>query len=143
QACREAGSARLTGYQATGAEGGTRTHTGVSPADFESAASTGSATSARAGSITGGGCPAGGISGGAVEPELGAGALEPLALHRHEHAALLHRALVDVQGDGDAVGAGVADGVVFVRRDQAARAAGAGAHAARGAEAATLAVTLQ
>src|SRR5690606_2853027 len=53
------------------------------------------------------------------------------------------RRLVHVQGDRDGVGAGVADGVVLVRRDQAAGAAGAGLHAAGGAEAEAVAVAFQ
>src|SRR5690606_4104866 len=45
-----------------------------------------------------------------------------------------HAAAVDVQGDGDLVLTGVADGVVLVRRDQAAGGAGAGLHRANRAE---------
>src|SRR3546814_5308920 len=45
--------------------------------------------------------------------------------------------------DRDLVAAGVGDGVVFVRRDQDAGAAGTGMHAAGGAEAETLAVAFE
>src|SRR3546814_19389531 len=48
-----------------------------------------------------------------------------------------------MQRDRDLVAAGVGDGVVFVRRDQAAGAAGTGMHAAGGAEAETLAVAFE
>src|SRR5688572_18924272 len=68
---------------------------------------------------------------------------EPLAFARHEHRAALHRRLVDVQRDGDVAVAGVADGVVLVRRDQAAGAAGTGVHAAGGAEVEAFAVALE
>ena len=68
---------------------------------------------------------------------------EPFAFALHELRAALHRRLVDVQRDGDGVGAGVADGVVLVRRDQAAGAAGAGMHAAGGAEVEAFAVAFE
>src|SRR5690606_22882545 len=54
-----------------------------------------------------------------------------------------HRCLVDVQRDRDRVAAGVADGVVLVRRGQAAGAARAGVDAAGGAEAEAFAVALE
>src|SRR4249919_394058 len=74
---------------------------------------------------------------GLVEPG------EPLALAGHEHRAALHRRLVDMQRDGDVAVAGVADGVVFVRWDQAAGAARAGVHAAGGAEMEAVAIALE
>src|SRR3546814_21033407 len=48
-----------------------------------------------------------------------------------------------MQRDRYLVAAGVGDGVVFVRRDHAAGAAGTGIHAAGGAEAETPAVTFE
>src|SRR5690606_30405440 len=67
----------------------------------------------------------------------------PLLAFGLEPAAVLHLALVDVHRHRDGVVAAVVDRVVLVRRDQAAGAAGAGMHAAGGAEAAALAVGLQ
>src|SRR5690606_5382548 len=81
-----------------------------------------------------------GLEGGVLAHEpfvAGAGALG------HELRAAGHLGLVDVQRHRDGVGGGVADGVVLVRRDQAAGAAGAGVDAAGGAEAEAFAVALE
>src|SRR6476619_1082651 len=125
-----------------GAEGGTRTHTLLRAADFESAASTDSATSAcchaaRLRSIAmvrHRHHDAWAVSGDFVGREFARGAAVPLAVLRHEHGAAFHRRLVDVQRDGDGVGTGVADAVVLVRWDQAPGAARAGLHSAGGPE---------
>src|SRR3546814_36716 len=84
-----------------------------------------------------------GSGGGVVRTQCAVGAQEPFARLRLELRADIHRRLVDMQRDRDLVAAGVGDGVVFVRRDQAAGAAGTGMHAAGGAEAETLAVTFE
>ena len=76
-----------------GAEGGTRTPTLLRAADFESAASTNSATSAR------GNCAIMKQSGGLVETQLTLIALIPLVAHGREHRALRHAARIDVQTD--------------------------------------------
>src|SRR3546814_1590384 len=84
-----------------------------------------------------------GSGGGVVRTQCAVGAQEPFARLRLELRADIHRRLVDMQRDRDLVAAGVGDGVVFVRRDQAAGAAGTGMHAAGGAEAETLAVAFE
>src|SRR5690606_15980047 len=71
------------------------------------------------------------------------GAKVPFPGQGFEARTLLQGGFVDVQRDRDRAGVGVADGVVFVRRDQAAGAAGAGLQAARRAEAEALAVALE
>src|SRR5690554_6199933 len=155
--CRAPVSGFSHGYEKTAWEGGScgqsacagagsgiRTHTLFTATDFESVASTSSAIPARAGIITGRRrLPLPVWSGGAIQGQAGVGAAVPFAVCRQVPGAVLHRTLVDVQGDGDAVRAGVADGVVFVRRDQAAGAAGAGLDAAGGAEAAAVAVAFE
>jgi hypothetical protein len=88
------------------------------------------------------GCVARGLRGFVGGQGLG-GADVPVVVLGDEHRAAVHRRLVDVNRDRDGVGAGVADGVVLVRRDQAAGAAGAGLHAAGGAEAEALAVAFE
>src|SRR5690242_13331467 len=77
-----------------------------------------------------------------VERQLALIAAVPVALQWAEHRALRHRTAVDVQGDGDVVFAGIADGVVFVRRDQAAGRAGADVHRAARFEAIAFGVVL-
>src|SRR5690606_22361376 len=118
--------------QVVGAEGGTRTHTLFRAADFESAASTSSATSAREAKYRASGWqqsrwpgppPAVGArrrSCRSIELQCLGAAPVPVALDRHEGAAGGHLAAVDVQGDGDVAVAGIADGMVLVWRDQAA-----------------------
>src|SRR5690606_1295605 len=63
--------------------------------------------------------------GGVVRAQRAVGAQEPFARLRLELRTGIHRRLVDMQRDRDLVVAGVGDGVVLVRRDQAAGAAGA------------------
>src|SRR5690606_11863314 len=72
------------------------------------------------------------------EAELAGAAAVPAFALGLEHRAAGHLALVDVQGDGDGLVAGIADGVVLVRRDQAAGGAGTGLHGADVAEAEAL-----
>src|SRR5690606_34201949 len=81
--------------------------------------------------------------GGALDRQRVGRAPVPLAVFRFIAAAVVQLALVDVHRHRDGVVAAVVDGVVLVRRDQAAGAAGAGMHAAGGAEAAALAVGLE
>src|SRR5690606_15185039 len=78
-----------------------------------------------------------------VRAQRAVGAQEPFARLRLELRTALHLRLVDVQRDRDRIAAGVGDRVVLVRRDQAARAAGAGVHAAGGAEAEAIAVAFE
>src|SRR5690606_27098293 len=84
-----------------------------------------------------------GSGGGVVRAQRAVGAQEPFARLRLELRTAFHRRLVDMQRDRDLVAAGVGDGVVLVRRDQAACAAGAGVHATGGAEAEALAVAFE
>src|ERR1700743_2294284 len=69
-----------------------------------------------------------------VETQLAFRALVPVVALGLEHGALGHAAGIDVQADRHRVFAGIADGVVLVRRDQAAGRAGAGLDRADGAE---------
>src|SRR5690606_29009692 len=78
----------------------------------------------RAAASSGSGAPAVESGGGVVRAQRAVGAQEPFARLRLELGTAFHRRLVDMQRDRDPVAAGVGDGVVLVRRDQAAGAAG-------------------
>src|SRR5690606_136904 len=58
--------------------------------------------------------------GGLVQAQLARRLAVPAVFLRLEHRTAGQRLLVDVQRDCHVIGAGIADGVVFVRRDQAA-----------------------
>ena len=80
----------------------------------------------------------------AVETQLAHVAAVPAVFRqRLEYRAAGHRAGIDVQADGDRAVAGIADAVVFVRRDQAAGGAGAGLDRTHRLEAVALRVVFQ
>src|SRR5579885_569807 len=67
----------------------------------------------------------------------------PFVAERFEHRAAGHAVLIHVQADGDIVVAGIADGVVLVRRNQTAGGAGSGLDRAGGPEAVAALVVFQ
>ena len=67
----------------------------------------------------------------------------PAVAERLENRAVTHAVLVDVQGNRDLVGTWIADGVVFMRRDDAAGGADAARDRGESLEAAAIGLIFQ